>query len=313
MIDLIIPVYNNPSGLNITLASVNFNIFEVTVVDDGSTTEYNVSYPVKWIKQANAGPGWARQVGINNTSNDYLMFIDAGDIFLSHEVQEQILYATIAYPNASAIFWRYYYINDLVEDDDNRLHGNLYKRQFLNQYGITFCKEGSYMNEDIGFNRTCRIMADKMKQPIKFIQAPIVQWIWYPNSITQNNGMKHCYKWQNKGLAINGIHTIEICRKNHFIPYDEIHSLAGCLYYWFIRAAVERPDLAQYAWEGAYTFYKKYEKIILRSAVALTEKDFLECESYYTNGSYPMPIDFNQFYRDILKSPKMPPYYVRQE
>ena len=42
--------------------------------------------------------------------------------------------------------------------DDNRLHGKIYSRKFLNEHDITFCFESSYMNEDIGFDRTCRII-----------------------------------------------------------------------------------------------------------------------------------------------------------
>lgn len=37
MIDLIIPYYNNPEGLQRTLASINRDVFYVTVIDDHSS------------------------------------------------------------------------------------------------------------------------------------------------------------------------------------------------------------------------------------------------------------------------------------
>ena len=62
MIDLIIPYYNNPQGIMDTLKSINFNIFNVTIIDDGST---NYLPPTLFGAQVfryydNRGPGHAR-------------------------------------------------------------------------------------------------------------------------------------------------------------------------------------------------------------------------------------------------------------
>ena len=77
MIDLIIPYYKNKQGIIDTLNSINFDIFEVTVVDDASEEEYDLDYPIHYIlNEVNSGPGNARQNGIQHTSNDYIMFID---------------------------------------------------------------------------------------------------------------------------------------------------------------------------------------------------------------------------------------------
>ena len=50
MIDLIIPVYKNYKGLIRTLESINFKVFNVTVVDDASHENYSFKHPAHLIK-----------------------------------------------------------------------------------------------------------------------------------------------------------------------------------------------------------------------------------------------------------------------
>jgi hypothetical protein len=50
------------------------------------------------------------------------------------------------------------------------MHGKVYKREFINKYGITFTPESSYMNEDIGFNRACRLCGK-----MTFINLPVIE------------------------------------------------------------------------------------------------------------------------------------------
>jgi len=40
------------------------------------------------------------------------------------------------------------------------------------------------MDEDIGFNRTCRIISEAIEVPIKFIHKPVVRWIYSEDSLT---------------------------------------------------------------------------------------------------------------------------------
>ena len=116
----------------------------------------------------NSGPGFARQYGINKTSNPYIMFIDTGDVILLGE-QQKILQTIEENPNVDVFAWLYYYKDELTKHSDNRMHGKVYKREFLDKYGITFCAESSYMDEDVGFNRTCRLLTD-----FYYIDEPII-------------------------------------------------------------------------------------------------------------------------------------------
>ena len=255
MIDLIIPYYNNPQGIMDTLNSINFNIFNVTIVDDGSN---NYLPPTLFGAQVfryndNRGPGRARQWGLDHTNNPYVMFIDTGDIFISKEIQEYIANVIQANPSSDVISFSYYYKDQITSDTDNRMHGKVYKREFLNKYNIRFAPEGSYLDEDIGFNHACRMCTD-----ILFMHKPVIRWIENENSLTQKNNQESLYKNQTRALSINIIHAIENCRNYHVNISHEIYQITYALYYWIVRTIIERPEFAKEAWSGAKIFFDKY-------------------------------------------------------
>lgn len=254
MIDLIIPYYNNPKGIITTLQSINFDIFNVTIIDDGSN---NYLPPTIFGAQVfryndNRGPGRARQWGIEHTSNPYIMFIDTGDEFISQEVQLEIPYMIDEYSDSDIIVWSYLHDEKITNFLDNRLHGKLYKRKFLTEKGITFCPNSSYMNEDIGFNRACRLLTDNK---IAFIDKPLIHQIKEENSLTEKDSKAALYRDQTRSLSLVSIHTLETCDKNNVNTDIEINQIAIALYYWFIRCAAERPEYLPDAWAGAKIFY----------------------------------------------------------
>ena len=309
MIDLIIPYYKNKQGLINTLNSINFDIFEVTVVDDASEEEYDLDYPIHYIlNEVNSGPGNARQNGIQHTSNDYIMFIDTGDIFISKEVQETIPKEIEKHPETNFFFFQYYHYGQMVNEVDNRMHGKLYKREFLDKYGITFCPESSYMNEDIGFNRTCRIISDAIKVPMLLIKIPIIKQIRCDDSLTQRNGAEALYKSQTRALSLVTIHAVEICRKNNIDANVEINQIAIALYYWFIRAVVERPKFIQESWSGAKIFYDYFSTDIQSRNIAAGNSLVKECLKYRNKVKF--PINILRFTIEILNKEKVPSYYL---
>ena len=108
MISAIVPVYNTESLVGRCIDSViaqTYLDWEMILVDDGSTDgSLNVlkSYEakdsrIKVIHQDNAGPGPARNKGIQNASGDYIVFIDSDDVIkydyfekLSHEMADVV-------------------------------------------------------------------------------------------------------------------------------------------------------------------------------------------------------------------------------
>ena len=298
MIDLIIPYYKNIAGLTSTLLSINYDIFEVTIVDDGSNTAMDLAdaFNCNLILKENEGPGIARQVGMMSTENDYIMFIDTGDIFISHEVQKEILKTIEENPLLDFIIFPYYHYGELTKITDNRLHGKVYKRSFLDKYDITFAAESSFLDEDIGFNRTCRLCSDTTT----FIPIPVIEQIKDENSLTNKDNGITLYKNQTRALSLVSIHTVDICRKNNIDPTVEINQVAIALYYWFVKCAAEMPEYLQDAWTGAKIFYDRFKDEIRPGNLWMGSAAIKKCLAYKNKINF--PINVLRFAHDIWES-----------
>ena len=171
-LDIIIPTYNNEQGLITTLKSIqNCQEITINIIDDASTVSYKekilASFPyVNWITlNKNSGPGVAREIGILNTTNSYLMFIDTGDYLYSKDSLNRILndIKTNSLPDIYLYQW-YNEENKHFSTDWNPLmHGHIYRREFLELYNINFCEESSYSNEDVGFNHICDMILNHIQ------------------------------------------------------------------------------------------------------------------------------------------------------
>ena len=87
-ISVIIPIYNGEQYIkNLIVSLLSQNVYELIVIDDGSTDKsYDIcrffaenNKNVKVIRIENSGSGPARNIGIQNSTGDYLYFPDADD------------------------------------------------------------------------------------------------------------------------------------------------------------------------------------------------------------------------------------------
>ena len=309
MIDLIIPHYNNPSGLQRTLDSINRDIFYVTVIDDCSDI-YIPHIPIAdqvFMQSTNKGPGRARQRGIEKTNNEYIMFLDAGDVFISKEIQKAIAHE-VYLSEANLITFQYYHYDTLANFKDNRMHGKVYKRSFLYDYDITFAPESSYLDEDIGFNRTCNIIIEKKNLLQRRCDIPIIKQIKEKDSLTQKDNQAALYRDQTRALSLVSIHTIDTLIKNNIDPLEEINQIAVSLYYWFIRTTAERREFAQQAWAGARIFYTQFQNQIVPNNLFLGNAKIKQCLEYRDKISF--PINILRFADEIIKNEIIPNKYL---
>ncbi|MDQ5845382.1 MAG: glycosyltransferase, partial [Acidobacteriota bacterium] len=98
-VSVIIPLYNKAPYVRRALDSIaaqTFADFEVIVVDDGSTddgaaiVESYVDARFRLIRQANAGPGAARNAGLAQAQGKFIAFLDADDAWLRNYLQESV-------------------------------------------------------------------------------------------------------------------------------------------------------------------------------------------------------------------------------
>jgi glycosyltransferase involved in cell wall biosynthesis len=92
---VIIPVYNRAPALRVAILSVqaqSWRDFEVIVVDDGSADNPAAIVDafgdprIRFVRQANAGGGAARNTGIDLARGRFVAFLDSDDVFLPHHL-----------------------------------------------------------------------------------------------------------------------------------------------------------------------------------------------------------------------------------
>ncbi|MBK8060984.1 MAG: glycosyltransferase family 2 protein [Gemmatimonadetes bacterium] len=90
-VSVVVPLYNKEPYVRRALDSIaaqSFADFEVVIVDDGSqdgSAAIAAGYPdsrFRMIRQANAGPGAARNRGIAEAKGEWIAFLDADDEWL---------------------------------------------------------------------------------------------------------------------------------------------------------------------------------------------------------------------------------------
>ena len=91
MVSIVIPCYNSQSTIAKVLGSVidqTYTDYEIILVDDGSTDDTkgaieeffnDKTIDHKYIYQKNRGPSAARNRGVENSSGEYIAFLDSDD------------------------------------------------------------------------------------------------------------------------------------------------------------------------------------------------------------------------------------------
>jgi len=109
LVSVVIPVHNGARFLAEAIEAVQAQTYpsiELLVVDDGSTDETPAVIDryaeVRHLRQENAGPSAARNLGIDHALGAYLTFCDADDRFRPTKVAAQVAYLE-AHPGAGCV------------------------------------------------------------------------------------------------------------------------------------------------------------------------------------------------------------------
>jgi glycosyltransferase involved in cell wall biosynthesis len=108
-VSVVIPVWNGARYLGAAIESVlaqTTSPLELIVVDDGSTdasVEVAAEYAaVRVVSQAHAGPGAARNCGVELAGGAYVAFLDADDLWVETKLERQLA-AFAAQPSADVV------------------------------------------------------------------------------------------------------------------------------------------------------------------------------------------------------------------
>ena len=129
LVSTIIPVHNRPELLIEAVESVldqAYRPIEIVIVDDGSTDATPevarglvAKQPdiVHLIRQANGGPGRARQAGLDTACGEYIQYLDSDDLLLPHKFERQVA-ALMASPECGVAYGktRLYKIGEQATD-----------------------------------------------------------------------------------------------------------------------------------------------------------------------------------------------------
>lgn len=225
MLSIIIPIYNAGQNLNKCLDSIlhqNWEDYEVWMVNDGSTDnseEICEKYQSEdqrfhYLKQENAGPGAARNNGLDHAQGEFVVFLDADDWLRPNYL------STIAPYNEDAIVWGFTEVYSNKEVIQKPLNKHLDTID-----GILYLKEcGIY-----GMQWSCRFRRDIIEEHHLRIPTDIRL---HEDNVFTNYYMQHVQSVRTLDYAgYMYMHTSEqsLCRRA-FYPTDEMFKIAEYLW-----------------------------------------------------------------------------------
>lgn len=216
---VIIPLYNKENYIENTLKSVlrqSYDDFEIIIVDDCSTdgsrnrAEFFVSSKVKIIfHEYNKGLSASRNTGIENSNSNFLVFLDADDIW-NDDFLKKIFELTQKFPQAHLFATNYTEVySDTIKvkpasnlsifaDDgiisnffESNLHQNIYCPSSICVKKEVFKKIGGYnikitYGEDVDFN-----IRANMSFQLAYSSIPLVNNIMYAENKITNSTLEN--------------------------------------------------------------------------------------------------------------------------
>lgn len=227
LISIIIPVYNVNPYLHDCLKSVmnqTYKNLEILLIDDGSTDgsaeicdEYaKKDLRIKVIHKANGGVSSARNVGIDNTSGKYILFVDADDT-VSISYVENLIYPLYENVDISIDIPTFVFPN-------KKIHYNIREEK----YGINIFKDYHLLLQSeysLALQSPCakvykteilRKHKLRFQIGIKYGEDTIFNLIYYSYIKTYKLISEYSYFYfQRKGVG--AVNTFNVCRINEEI------------------------------------------------------------------------------------------------
>lgn len=292
-LDVIIPVYKAKETIFQTLSSVaiqsiakDINVLMVVDADgysyddlyhkfEGMFGDFTIYYLAE-----NGGPAVARQFGLDHSSSPYVAFIDADDTFAGAFALEILMNKLEVDPKiimVSSVFYEKRKDLSFVKHERDMvwLHGKVYRRSFLDKWGIRF--NDTRANEDVGFNTKIKLLENENER-ILFVDSMTYYWHWNSTGITRVNELSYTYTDSYFGYVDNQIDAIHHALK--YLAVNDTFLVGYALevlvhgYIYIMRIRYNRPELEPKAWDYARKYYN--EVINALDTSVITDENFTE-------------------------------------
>jgi glycosyltransferase involved in cell wall biosynthesis len=204
-VSVIIPTYNSEDYINEAIKSVlsqTYKNYEIIIVDDGSsdnTATLLKKYQgrLKYFYQNNQGSAAARNLGLNNSSGEFIAFLDSDDVWFPEKLEKQVRIMK-ENPRLAFVFAAAYMVNEsgeIVKCWDNKNEPTmdfkrLYEKNFICTSTVLLRR---YCLERIGnFDENLKMSQDwdlwlrlAKKFEFKFICQPLINYRMHSNNITR--------------------------------------------------------------------------------------------------------------------------------
>lgn len=303
MIDIIIPAYNSKDTIKIALDSIASQTIvkqiKVYLVNDCSDYDYkdivllykSLLYITEIDLDINMGPGHARQVGIDASSSDFIMFLDSDDMFFDLNAVEKA-YNFIRNSDYDLVSTKFYEetdeclnpkINDYVW-----MHGKIYRRKFLEDNNIKF--NDTRANEDNGFNNLIILCGAKTC----YLDEPTYIWNNNPKSITRRDNYDYSFSGLS-GYIYNIIWAIETAI-NKGKKSNKISKLAYSAFVYMYFSYFEFKEIKDFSellkmskkllyYSNLYKISKTYKNQVIRDYIASNNYPDLDTDECLKNMS----------------------------
>lgn len=250
MVEVGIPVYKARETLPATLDSLvaqTYKNFVICLSIDGDNEDYDdiiKNYRERGLKikvitsVTNCGAGMARQLILNSTICDYIMFVDADDILMPRAIE--VLYTQAKKENYDIL--QASFIRELKDGDDIMMastdnvltwfHGKIYKVEYLKKKGISFLPN-LRIDEDSYFNAVAWNSTDN-----KGLTGEVLYlWRDNKNSITRSLPDKEYFiKTHNNFICSQVQALIKLHEINETVSQTFITATLINIYYFYMRA-----------------------------------------------------------------------------
>lgn len=303
MIDVIIPVYNSGKNiarsLNSVLDQVNNKDINVYIVDDCSDEDYKDIFKhfkkylnITYLRlEKNSGPGVARNLGLEKSKGEFVVFLDSDDEFYSKDSVQKLRDAIDGYDIVVGKMQQEIEDTTITKYHEGCLHGKMYRRSFLEENNIRFHDiriKGGNAHEDNAFNELCFSCPGRML----FIPHITYRYRDVENSITNSENRVKSFKCYIKSMSW----LFEQLEQKEEIKTEYVgRVIAKTMFYIYFNYSLFEKEYDFCFKESAFlkTMYDKYIQYV-------SEDKILEIYKVF---DYPVipKISFNDFMKKIDK------------